>query len=229
MVNQQEQKENLLENYPKPSVTVDVIIFTIVSKKLKVLLVKRTNSPYKDLWAIPGGFIDLKDSLDDSAGLKLEEKTGVRDVYLEQLYTFGEPKRDPRGRVITVTYYALVNYDRIKVVKKQNHDAEWFDVTELPKLGFDHEKILNYAIQRLKWKFEYTPAAFSLLPDIFTLSQLQELYEIVFQAEFDKRNFRKKILSLNILTEKGLMKDVSFRPPMTYSLKENVDPILNIL
>jgi 8-oxo-dGTP diphosphatase len=226
-----EKKENQksLDDYPKPSVTVDVIIFTISGGKLKVLLVKRTIPPFKELYSIPGGFIDLKQSLEDAAKFKLEEKTGVTNVFLEQLYTFGNPKRDVRGRVITVAYFALVNYDKIKISSKPSHDSEWFDIKAIPKLAFDHNEILSYALQRLKWKFEYTPAAFSLLGEIFTLSQLQELYEIVFSSEFDKRNFRKKILALDILKERGLMQNVSFRPPMTYSLKPNVGQIINIM
>ncbi|MGV8161905.1 MAG: NUDIX hydrolase [Candidatus Nanoarchaeia archaeon] len=229
MSNKLETIEKELDNFQKPSVTVDVIIFTITTNKLKVLLIKARPNLYKDSWVIPGGFIDLKQSLETAAKIKLEEKTGVKEVYLEQLYTFGEPKRDPRGRVITVSYFALVNYDKIQILNKKEHDVEWFDIAELPKLGFDHKDILNYALQRLKWKFEYTSAAFSLLPEIFTMTQLQELYEIVFGTEFDKRNFRKKILSLNILKERGFMKDVSFRPPMTYSLKPNIEPIINII
>jgi 8-oxo-dGTP diphosphatase len=218
--------DNELSMYEKPSVTVDTIIFSIKGSDLRVLLVKRLASPFKDRWSIPGGFVRINQSLEDAAKLKLEEKTGVKDVYLEQLYTFGDSKRDPRGRVITVAYFALINSDNVRL---KGDDAKWFSMTELPQLAFDHNKILNYALKRLKWKFEYTTVAFSLLPKKFTMSQLQELYETVFDKKFDKRNFRKKILSLDILEEEEVLRDVSFRPPQLYSLKANIGEIVNIL
>jgi 8-oxo-dGTP diphosphatase len=219
-----------LDKYAKPSVTVDTIIFTIKSGALKLLLVKRQVQPFKDKWAIPGGFVRIDQSLEDAAKFKLEDKTGVKDVYLEQLYTFGDPKRDPRGRVITVAYFALINSDNIVLKNgKDAHDAEWFDIEKLPPLSFDHEEIIGYALKRLKWKFEYTTVAFSLLPKKFTLTQVQELYECVFREQFDKRNFRKKILSLGILEEKEVMQNVAFRPPQLYSLKANIGEIVEIL
>ncbi len=218
--------DNELSKYEKPSVTVDTVIFSIKENDLKVLLVKRSSSPFKDKWAIPGGFVKIDQSLEDAAKFKLEEKTGVKDVYLEQLYSFGSPKRDPRGRVITVTYFALINSDNVKL---KGDDAKWFSITELPQVAFDHNTILDYALKRLKWKFEYTVVAFSLLPKKFTMTQVQDLYEIVFNQKFDKRNFRKKILSLNILEEQEVMRNVSFRPPQLYSLKANIGEIVNIL
>jgi 8-oxo-dGTP diphosphatase len=125
-----------------------------------------------------------------------------------------------------VAYFALINSDNVRL---KGDDAKWFSMTELPQLAFDHNKILNYALKRLKWKFEYTTVAFSLLPKKFTMSQLQELYETVFDKKFDKRNFRKKILSLDILEEEEVLRDVSFRPPQLYSLKANIGEIVNIL
>jgi 8-oxo-dGTP diphosphatase len=227
---------NTVDNFKKPSVTVDTIIFTIKNGVLKLLLVKRNIEPFKNKWAIPGGFVNIDQSLEDAAKVKLEEKTGVKDVYLEQLYTFGNPKRDPRGRVITVAYFALINSDNItlkgnsnKTSSKEEYEAEWFDMTNLPQLAFDHKEILGYALKRLKWKFEYTTVAFSLLPKKFTMTQVQELYECVFSEQFDKRNFRKKILSLGILEEKEVMQNVAFRPPQLYSMKANIGEIVNIL
>lgn len=219
-----------LNKYAKPSVTVDIVIFTIKSSELKVLLVKRSISPFKDKWSIPGGFVNIEQSLEDAAKTKLEEKTSVKDVYLEQLYTFGEPKRDPRGRVITVTYFALINSENI-VLKdnKDQKDVGWFQLDKLPQLAFDHKEIMEYALKRLKWKFEYTTAAFSLLPKKFTMTQLQELYEIVFAEKLDKRNFRKKILSLKILEEEEVMRNVSFRPPQLYSLKTGLGEVVDIV
>lgn len=224
-----ETDENL-NKHAKPFVTVDTVIFRVVGSDLKVLLVKRNINPFKDKWSIPGGFVDIEKSLDDAAKFKLEEKTGVKDVYLEQLYTFGKPNRDPRGRIITVTYFALLNSDfTASADKLKNDDAQWFSITKLPVLAFDHKEILTYAFKRLKWKFEYTTVAFSMLPKKFTMTQVQEIYEIVFEEKFDKRNFRKKILSLDILEEQEVMRNVSFRPPQLYSLKANVGEIITIL
>jgi 8-oxo-dGTP diphosphatase len=212
-----------------PFVTVDTVILTIKDKELKILLVKRKVTPFKDKWSIPGGFVENKQSLEEAAKAKLLEKTGVKDVYLEQLYTFGNPARDPRGRVITVAYFALINSDSIVLKDKDGDNVQWFSVSKLPTLAFDHKEIVDYALKRLKWKFEYTTAAFSLLPRKFTMTHLQDLYETVFSTGFDKRNFRKKLLSLDILEEQEVMRDVSFRPPQLYSLKKKVDEIINIL
>ncbi len=219
-----------MAEYVKPSVTVDTVIFTIHQEELKALLVKRDVEPFKGMWAIPGGFIKMDESLEESAKRELEEETGVKDVYLEQLYTFGNPKRDPRGRVITVSYIALINSEKIKLSASTDvSEAEWFSVSKLPKLSFDHKEILEYAIKRLRWKFEYTTVAFSLLPKKFTIAQLQKIYEIVFKKKFDKRNFAKKIHSLNILKEEDVLEGVSYRPPKLYSLKTKVNEIVEIL
>jgi 8-oxo-dGTP diphosphatase len=223
------EKEKKEKEYPRPSVTVDVVIFTIKDNDLKVLLIKRAKAPFKDSWAIPGGFVRMNESLDEAAIRELGEETGVKNVYLEQLYSFGEVGRDPRGRVITIAYFALMNSENMNL--KASTDASevsWFPINKLPKLSFDHDKILSYAIKRLRWKFEYTTAAFSLLPKKFTLTHLQRLYEIVFNRKFDKRNFRKKIISLNILKEEEIQKNVSFRPPQLYSLQAKPGEIVKI-
>jgi len=218
------------EVYEKPSVTVDIVIFTIKDNELKVLLVKRNVEPFKNSWAIPGGFVKMSESLEEAAKRELAEETGIKDVYLEQLYTFGEPKRDPRGRVITVSYIALVNSDKISLQAATDvSDVKWFSVSKLPALAFDHKKILEYALKRLKWKFGYTTVAFSLLPKKFAMSSLQRIYEIVFNKKFDKRNFAKKIRSLKILNEEEVKKNVSYRPPQLYSLKKKIGEIVEIL
>ena len=218
------------DEYEKPAVTVDTVIFTVRNDSLQVLLVKRGVEPFKGNWAIPGGFVKLDESLEDAAKRELKEETGVKDVYLEQLYTFGEPKRDPRGRVITVAYMALINSNEITLKASTDvKETGWFSIKKIPPLAFDHKKILFYALKRLQWKFEYTPVSFSLLDDEFTIGQIQKIYEIVFDKEFDKRNFAKKILSLDILQEKGIKKDVSHRPPMLYSLKNNLPKIIEII
>lgn len=218
------------DSYEKPSVTVDMVIFTIKENDLNVLLVKRDINPFKKYWAIPGGFVRINESLEDAAKRELEEETGVSNVYLEQLYTFGEPKRDPRGRVITVAYMALINSDDIKLKASTDvSEANWFSIKKLPILAFDHKTILEYALKRLRWKFEYTTVAFSLLPKKFTISQIQKIYEIVFDKKFDKRNFNKKILSLKILKEEEINKEVPYRPPMLYSIKKNIGEIVEII
>ncbi len=218
------------EEYDKPSVTVDITIFTIHEGELKILLVKRDVEPFKNKWAIPGGFVKPKEDLEEAAKRELEEETGVKDVYLEQLYTFGNPKRDPRGRVITVTYIALVNSEKLRLRASTDvSEAQWFSVKKIPDLAFDHDKIVNYALKRLKWKFEYTTVAFSLLPETFSISQIQNIYEIAFNKKFDKRNFAKKLISLNILKKEGIKKDVSHRPPMLYSLKKDIGEIVEIM
>ena len=223
------EKESV-KRYEKPSVTVDIVIFTIQDNDLKVLLVKRAVEPFKTKLAIPGGFVGIDEALEDAAKRELQEETGVKDVYLEQLYTFGDPKRDPRGRVITVSYMALVNSENIKLKATTDaSEAQWFSVKRLPSVAFDHKKILDYALKRLRWKFEYTTVAFSLIPREFTLSQAQNIYEIVFDKEFDKRNFAKKLLSLDILKEEGIRKAVSHRPPMLYSLKRDIGEIIEII
>jgi len=219
------------KDYPKPSVTTDIVIFSIKDGDLKVLLVKRGVEPFKTKWAIPGGFVKLNESLDQGATRELKEETGVSANYLEQLYTFGDVKRDPRGRVITVSYFALINSEKVKLrATTDASDAKWFSVYKLPTLAFDHKKIIDYALKRLRWKFEYTAISFSIIPKKFTLTQLQRIYEIVFHKRFDKRNFRKKLLSLNILKEtKEKVIDVSHRPPQLYSFTGNIEDIIEII
>ncbi|MFH1308187.1 MAG: NUDIX domain-containing protein [archaeon] len=217
--------------YENPKVTVDLVVFTIKDNDLKVLLIKRAIEPYKGNWAIPGGFLKINETVEEAAKRELKEETGIETVYLEQLYTFSQPDRDPRGRVITVTHLALVNSSELKLKASSDAaEAHWFSTYKIPKLAFDHNKILEYAIKRLRWKFEYTTIAFSLLPDKFTLTQLQKTYDIVFNKKFDKRNFRKKILSLGILKlTKQIKKNVSHRPPRLYSSNKKIGEIIEIL
>lgn len=219
-----------LKDYEQPSVTTDIVIFSIVEDALKVLLIKRGTDPFIDQWALPGGFVRMGEDLEDSAKRELAEETGVKEVYLEQLYTFGDVNRDPRGRVITVAYMALVNSGSINLKASTDaKDVKWFDIKSLPKLAFDHKKILDYAIKRLRWKFEYTCVGFSLLPKEFTLSALQKIYEIIFDKEIDKRNFRKKLAALDILKEEGMEEDVGYRPARRYSLKCSPDKVVEII
>src|SRR6266849_7123595 len=183
--------------FDRPSVTVDVVMMSRRQRDLQVLLVKRRSWPYEGMWAIPGGFVNMQESLEEAAKRELQEETGVQDVYLEQLYTFGDPGRDPRTRVITVVYFALLDSARLQVRAADDAaDVDWFPVYNLPEeLAFDHAKILEYALDRLRGKLDYTNIAFSLLPEQFTLRELQRVYEIILHRRLDKRNFRKKILS----------------------------------
>jgi 8-oxo-dGTP diphosphatase len=215
-------KDNFQHLYENPSVTVDVIVFTVKNNDLKVILVKRKYEPFKKMWVIPGGFVRVEESLENAAKRELLEETNVKDVFMEQLYTFGEPKRDPRGRVITVAYFALVGSKKATLKASSDAaEAKWHSVYSLPELGFDHKKIMDYALQRLRYKLEYTTAAFQFLPEMFTLTELQAVYEIVFNKQLDKRNFRKKILSLGLIEYTGKMKrDVAHRPAKLYSFSK---------
>ena len=180
--------------------TVDIVIFTLREGSLQVLLVKRGVPPFAGQHAIPGGFLREGESLEEAALRELYEETGVRTVYLEQLYTFGDPARDPRGRVITVAYYALVSSDKLTLVAGADAaDARWFRVDGVPPLAFDHKGILDYAVERLRNKLEYTTVGFQLLPEKFTLGELQAVYEAILGRKLDKRNFRRKMELLGIL------------------------------
>ncbi len=186
---------------PHALVTVDLVIFTVRDDILQVLLVQRGAAPFKDRWALPGGFVREDEPLEQAALRELEEETGVRDVYLEQLYTFGEPDRDPRGRVITVAYFALIAGDRQTLAAGTDAAAaRWFPAGAPPALAFDHRQILDYAVERLRNKLEYTTVGFQLLPARFTLTQLQRVYEAILGRALDKRNFRRKMELLDILT-----------------------------
>ena len=211
-----------LEKYPRPSVTVDLVIFTIVDDDLKVLLIRRGNEPYQGLWALPGGFVGIGESLEEAAARELQEEVGVRNVYLEQLYTFGEPERDPRGRVISVSYFALVDAERQTIAAASDAaDARWHSVFKPPRLAFDHRKILDYAVWRLRNKIEWTTVGYELLAKKFTLSELQRVYEIILQRPVDKRNFRKKILLQGQIRELNETRsDGAHRPTKLYSFKQ---------
>ena len=190
--------------YPRPSLTVDCVVFgfELSEKDLKVMLIQRKLSPFQGEWALPGGFVRIDESLEAAALRELGEETGLEQVFLEQLYTFGALDRDPRERVVTVAYYALVNMNDYQVQAATDaSDAAWFSVNPLPTLPFDHSLILASALTRLKGKVRYEPIGFELLPAKFTLFQLQKLYETVLGRVLDKRNFRKKILSMDLLEE----------------------------
>ncbi len=215
--------------YPHPAVTVDIAIFSVRNDTLKVLLIKRALEPFQGEWALPGGFVAMDESLEEAARRELEEETGVSGVYLEQLYTFGQPDRDPRERVITVAHYALIPSDRLEL--RAATDAEgvsWFGIDELPELAFDHAAILRVALQRLAAKLEYSTIAFQLMPEAFTLSELQHVYELIGRSPIDKRNFRKRVLALGLIEETGDEKrEGAHRPAKLYRVidRDRVDVI----
>lgn len=186
--------------YPRPALTVDAVVFGLDAGELKILLIRRGLAPFKGRWALPGGFVQEGESLDQAAARELEEEAGLRGVFLEQLYTFGSVRRDPRERVVSVAYYALVNLaDHATRAATDAVDARWFPAGAPPPLAFDHADILAMARERLRGKVRWQPVGFELLPEKFTLTQLQHLYESVLGAPLDKRNFRKKILGFDLL------------------------------
>ncbi len=204
--------------FARPALTVDIVVFALDEEDLQVMLIQRNLKPFKGQWALPGGFVKVDETLEEAARRELQEETGLKEIYLEQLYTFGELKRDPRERVITVAYYALVNLEGHQVQPSTDaRNAAWFSMNDLPKLAFDHDSILGVAHDRLRGKVRYQPIGFELLPDKFTLRQMQHLYEVILDRELDKRNFRKKVLGMGIVKETNeIEKDVSHRAARLY-------------
>jgi len=183
---------------------VDCVVFSVSATDLQVMLIKRGIPPFAGEWALPGGFVRRDESLEATARRELYEETGITKIYLEQLYTFGDVDRDPRERVVTVAYYALINLkDQSIRPSTDASQAQWFPVQNLPKLVFDHERIFATAMQRLRAKVRYEPIGFELLPPKFTLPELQKLYELILGCPLDKRNFRKKILAMDLLIDLG--------------------------
>lgn len=197
---------------------VDIVIFTIQHSELKVLLIRRGVPPFQGSMAIPGGFVHEDESLEAAALRELREETGLDHVYLEQLYSFGDPERDPRGRVVSVTYYALIPAGEPLQAGSDASAAAWCSVNQLPALAFDHRKIMDYALDRLRNKLEYTTVGFQLLPSKFTLSELQAVYEAILGRKLDKRNFRKKIDLLEILKALPEYRHTGRKPARLYSV-----------
>ena len=208
--------------YEQPGVTVDLVIFTVNEDILKVMAVKRAEAPFAGYWSLPGGFLQQGESLESAALRILEEKTGVRDVYLEQLYTFGKPDRDPRARVITVAYFALIPWQHLVTPQSRKvTDVAWQSTDRLSRFAFDHKDIINYAVQRLRAKAGYSNIVYGLLPEQFRLSDLQRMYEVILDKKLDKRNFRKRMMAAGLLQETG-QKEVAgaHRPAMLYQFKK---------
>jgi 8-oxo-dGTP diphosphatase len=207
---------------PSFPLTVDTVILTVLEGELKLVLVKRLDEPFAGLWALPGGFVLCEESLESAARRELQEATGVHDVYLEQLYTFGEPERDTRGRVVSVAYVALVAADRCPLTPHRlEAEARWFSVDDLPAMAFDHREMLDTALARVRTKLEYTTLGFQLMPATFTLKELQSSYEIVLHRSLDKRNFRRRLKLLDLVEPVGEKRaEGPGRPAELYRFKD---------
>lgn len=205
--------------YPRPAVTTDCVIFGFDEGELKILLIERGIEPYLGKWALPGGFIDMDEDAESCARRKLVQETGLQDIYMEQLYTFSAVNRDPRYRVISIAYYALVKLsDYNAQAGMDTTNIKWFSISDVPELAFDHARVLDMAKERLKGKIKYQPIGFELLPEKFTMPDLHHLYETVLQTALDDRNFRKKILGYNLLIDlKEVQRGARNRAPKLYS------------
>lgn len=211
--------------YPHPAVTVDVAVFTIERDELKVLLIQRDQYPFEGMWALPGGFIEIDESLRRAAWRELKEETGVHAAFLEQLGAFGHPDRDPRERIITVAYYSLIPVERLDIrADSDARDARLFSLRDLPELASDHAKIVSRAVARMRDKIDEPAIALQLVPGQFTLTELQRVYELILDTTFDKRNFRKKIKALDLVEPTGeLQRGGSHRPAQLYRAKDPTD------
>ncbi len=208
--------------YPHPAVTVDVAIFTVRDESLRILLIRRANPPFQGVWALPGGFVEIDESLKHAAWRELREETGINAAYLEQFYTFGHPKRDTRERIITVAYFALLPSDKLDVEAGSDAEsADWFNVDDLPELAFDHPKIISRALRRLDEKVVDSTAVFQLLPETFTLPELQRVTELIRRDPVDRRNFRKRMLSQALIEPTGdVARRGAHRPAKLYRAVE---------
>jgi len=211
--------------YPHPAVTVDIAIFTIEDDDFKVLLIQRGIEPFEGSWALPGGFVGLDESLRRAAWRELKEETGVNAAFLQQLSAFGHPDRDPRERVITVAYYALIPNDRLELKASTDaREARLFSMNDLPELAFDHAKILRRAHQKVKDKIDEPLVALQLVPESFTLTELQRVHERILGSSIDKRNFRKRLQAQELLELTGEeRRDGPHRPAKLYRVKDPGD------
>ncbi|WP_262691257.1 NUDIX hydrolase [Kordiimonas aestuarii] len=213
---------NYTYQYPHPAVTTDIVIFSVRDNELQVLLIKRGGEPFKGSWALPGGFVRMDESLDECAKRELHEEAGLEGVYLEQLYSFGAINRDPRERVISVAYYTLTPSAHLNPSAGTDaSEVQWFAINDLPALAFDHVDIIRVARERLAAKMEYSTIGLQFMAEEFTLSQLQIVYEQATGKTLDKRNFRKWILSLDLIAETGKKFAAgAHRPAMLYRIKD---------
>lgn len=194
------ETKKFVYDYPHPAVTTDCVIFGFDGSNLKVLLIERGIEPFKGKWALPGGFLKMDETAEEGALRELEEETGLKNAYIRQFHTFTEPGRDPRERVITIAHYALVRLQEVKG-GDDAAQARWFAMDEIPPLAFDHDRILRLAQKMLRERIHFEPVGFELLPETFTMKQLQNLYEAILDVHFDRRNFAKKMYHLELLIQ----------------------------
>ncbi|MFL9482839.1 NUDIX hydrolase [Chitinophagaceae bacterium LWZ2-11] len=212
--------------YKNPSLAVDLVVFGYHENELSVLLLNRKEEPFKDRWTLPGAFLQMQETFQTTCSRVLQTKLGMDNVYLEQLYSFDEVERDPRGRVISVVYYALINPVKFEVVAgSMANDVKWFSVKKVPKLGFDHNDLFKKALQRLKSKILYWPVGFELLDEYFTMTELHELYECILDTTIDRRNFRRKILDSEYIINTGTKREgLQNRHPDLYQFNKKLKP-----
>jgi 8-oxo-dGTP diphosphatase len=210
------------QSYKNPSLAVDLVVFGYQQRTLSVLLLNRKEEPFKDQWVLPGAFLQMEERFRDTCSRVLRTKLGMDDVYLEQLYSFDEPERDPRGRAIAIAHFALVNPSRVAVsAGSMANDVKWFDIKELPSLGFDHHQIFELALARLRSKILYFPVGFELLDDLFTMTELHELYECILDTSIDRRNFRRKIVDAQYIIATGKKREgLQNRHPELYEFNK---------
>lgn len=207
--------------YPHPAVTTDCIVFGFDGTKLNLLLINRGIEPYKGSWALPGGFMKIDETAEQGALRELQEETGVKDIYIEQMQAFTAVDRDPRERVMTIAFMAFVRQEKYEVIAGDDAaKAQWFPVKSLPQLAFDYKEIITLALDKLRWKMTYEPLAFRLLNKTFTISQLQTIYEVVFDKRFDRRNFHKKLTSLGYIIPTEEQQKTIGRPSTLYTFDE---------
>jgi 8-oxo-dGTP diphosphatase len=211
-------------SYKNPALATDLVVFGYYENTLSVLLLNRKDEPFRDSWTLPGAFLQMEESFQQTCQRVLATKLGMNKVYLEQLYTFDEPERDPRGRVISVAYYALVNPQKFEIAAGQMaNDVKWFGVEKIPTLGFDHKTILEKALQRLRSKILYFPVGFELLDELFTMTELQDLYECILGVHLDRRNFRRKILDSEYIIKTDMQREgMQNRPADLYKFNKRL-------
>lgn len=211
-------------SYKNPSLAVDLVVFGYHNQQLSVLLLNRKEEPFKDGWTLPGGFVQLEERFSETCSRILKTKVGMDKLYLEQLYSFDDPSRDPRGRVIAVAHFALINPDQFEVVAgHMANDVKWFPVNKVPKLGFDHKQIFQKALERLRSKILYYPVGFELLNDTFTMTELHELYECILGMDIDRRNFRRKIIDSEYIVATGTKREgLKNRHPDLYQFNKHL-------
>jgi len=215
------------QSYSNPALAIDLVVFGYHENELSVLLLNRKEEPFEGGWTLPGAFLQMQERFSDTCSRILQTKLGMDKLYLEQLYTFDEPERDPRGRAISVTYFALVNPSKLGIsAGKMAHDVRWVNVKKIPDLGFDHKIIFKKALQRLRSKILYFPVGFELLDEYFTMTELHELYECILDTPIDRRNFRRTILASEYILPTGIKREgLQNRHPELYifnkKLKKN--------